>query len=267
MMAANQFSAQDFWDQRIKSDPSLRGTGHRAFDFNYNYWLYQAQKDSLDILLEKHSVDVSDQDVLDVGSGTGFYVEYYQQKGAASVTGIDIAQSSIRYLRETYPSATFFIGDISSRSLPVTGKFALVSAVSVLYHVVSDGGFQRALGNMCKLLNDNGYLVISDLFSKPLMPTAKHAKFRPLDDYQVILKRHGIDTIDTVPIYYLLNRIFVPILGPKVIGFANLAPFFYRKPLFKYKLSCIRDKHFFLWEFFKTKDVLLKVFRNKSNIR
>jgi 2-polyprenyl-3-methyl-5-hydroxy-6-metoxy-1,4-benzoquinol methylase len=33
-----------------------------------------------------------------------------------------------------------------------------------------------------------------------------------------------------------------------------LTPFFFKKLLFKYKLSCIRDKHFLFRDFFKTKD-------------
>jgi len=207
---------------------SLRGTGHRAFSLAYNHWLYQAQLDCLDSLIKQQGVDIRGRGVLDIGSGIGFYIAYFHQRGAHPIYGVDIADTSIQYLKQTYPMCTFFACDISAPDLPFSGLFDLVSAMSVLYHIVDDTHFERALDNICHLLAIGGYLLISDTFRRPLLPTARHGRFRDLEAYERVFRRYGVRIIQIVPLYYVLNRTFVPFLGPLVVNSLNLGQCLYR---------------------------------------
>lgn len=206
-----------YWEDRLRADPNLKGTGHRAFDVDYNRILYQAQKDCLELMLAKHEVEIGGKSVLDVGSGTGFYVHLFKEAGARTVTGIDIAETSICYLRETFPDSDFLIGDVGAEEVPVTGPFEIVSAISVLYHLVDDDRFEQAVAHLTRLVSGGGYLLITDRFTRPLLPSASHARFRPLGLYRTLLLERGVHIVDVLPMYYFLNKPFLPVVGPFVL--------------------------------------------------
>jgi SAM-dependent methyltransferase len=227
-MSPERTDSGNYWDQRLVANLNLRGTGHRAFDLEYNRWMYQAQRDCFESLIERHDVTIAGQRVLDIGSGTGFFVQAYQQHHAAELFGVDISQTSIEYLRKTFPTGHFAVCDISAADFPFDGPFDVVSAISVLYHIIDDGRFESALSNICRLLTEGGFLFLSDTFRDPLLPTARHARMRPLAYYQTILEQHGVKTLEILPLYYLLNRSFVPFVAPRIISFFRLGRVFYR---------------------------------------
>ena len=205
---------RDYWEQRLSQNLDLRGTGHRAFGLELNEVLYQAQRDCLELILHKHGISLSGRRVLDVGSGTGYYVRLFEQLGAAEVVGLDITETSVRYLRDTFPDRQFHVCDIGGEQLPIDGEFDVVSVISVLYHLVDDRQFERAIANLSRLLVPDGILMVSDTFRTPLLPTASHARLRPLETYERAFSQHRLRIEDVVPMYYLLNRTFVPVIGP-----------------------------------------------------
>src|SRR5262245_1706679 len=75
--------------------------------------------------------------VLDVGAGTGFYVDRWLAR-KASVTGVDLTEVSVRNLRERFPAARFIQADIGAPLGPPLadeiGTFDVVSAFDVLFH-------------------------------------------------------------------------------------------------------------------------------------
>ncbi len=227
-MSPTTLDARAYWETRLSDRPNLRGTGHRAFSLDYNNLLYQAQLDCLRLVLARHAVTVRGRSVLDVGSGTGFYIRYYVEQGARPVTGLDITEVSVRYLQNAYPQQCFVTGDIAAPHLPVSPAFHLISAISVLYHILDDALFERALANLCEHLHPDGYLVLSDTFAKSVLPTARHAKYRSLATYRTVLDRYHVKMVELAPIYYLMNRVFVPVVGPFVIDRLGMGALFYR---------------------------------------
>jgi len=208
---------RDYWEQRLVRHTNLRGTGHRAFSLAYNKILYQAQRDCVEMMIDRHKIEISGQRVLDVGSGTGFYVAFFREKGASQVVGLDYTEASVEYLRTTYPDGEFHVCDIGGERLPVSGPFGVISAISVLYHLVDDAQYDRAIANLCLSMADGGAMLISDTFCTRSL-TAAHARFRPLDRYERLLRAYGVEVVDLLPLYYLLNRTFMPILAPRVLG-------------------------------------------------
>lgn len=221
-MTPTKADSASFWEERLASRLDLRGTGHRAFSLSYNRWLYQAQLDSFDGLIRRYAVDIAGKRVLDIGSGTGFYVDYFLREGAGSVYGIDITETSVRYLQQTYSTGHFLPCDIASKSLPIRGPFDIISAISVLYHVVDDARFDQALRNICQLLEPNGYLLLSDTFARSLLPTATHARHRLLTTYTSVFAQYDVQVVDVIPMYYFLNRTFVPVIGPRILSALSL---------------------------------------------
>ncbi|MBN1147478.1 MAG: class I SAM-dependent methyltransferase [Anaerolineales bacterium] len=223
----NDFDVRKYWDERLKHRLDLRGTGHRRFSLEYNQWLYRAQSDCMDELISNHNVQIAGKRVLDVGSGTGFYINYFQRREAGSLFGLDLAQTSVDFLKREYPSGAFRVADISDPTLPFNDSFDIISAISVLYHILNDKHFQQALHNLCSLLAVNGYLFITDSFKTPILPTARHAHMRTYEEYQSILKSHGVKVIEILPIYYFMNRTFIPLVGAWLLSSLRLGGLLY----------------------------------------
>ena len=233
-MSKINLDVRKYWEDRLVSNLNLKGTGHRAFSLNYNQILYKAQADCLTSILSKWKVNLTHKRILDVGSGTGFYVDFYQKRGAEQIYGVDISETSVKYLKEKYPGSTFSVEDISGASLAHLGSFDLISAVSVLYHVIDNKLFEQAIQNLCSMCNSGGYLIISDAFTGRWLPSAQHAHLRKIEEYQPFLK--NFEVLEIIPIYYLLNRSYIPIIGPKLIDLLNLGKILYRLD------SRLRDK-------------------------
>jgi SAM-dependent methyltransferase len=219
---------RDYWEDRLTREPNLRGTGHRAFSLDYNEILYQAQMDCLELVLAKHQVKMKGKRVLDVGSGTGFYVRFFKEAGAGQVVGIDITEASVEYLQRTFPNCNFHICDIGSKRIPVAGPFDVISTISVLYHLVDDARFERAIAHLGHLLSPDGYLLITDTFAHPLLPSASHARFRTLEVYRELLLQHRLRIVDVLPVYYLLNRTLMPLVGPFLLRSRRLQRWLYQ---------------------------------------
>ncbi len=74
--------------------------------------------ETIEIILD-HAGIVPGVRVLDVACGTGVLTQDYIRRGAASVTGVDIAPNMIKIAREkfTYPNVRFICADIETAQL------------------------------------------------------------------------------------------------------------------------------------------------------
>ena len=222
-----KFNPREYWEKRLKSNLDLQGVGHHRFDLEYNKRLYAAQKDCMDILVDRCHLPITDKHIIDIGSGTGFYLEYYEALRPASLTGVDITQCSIEYLQKKFPNGRFFQQDIAEKNLQMSEKFDIVSAMGVLYHIVEEDKFSQAVTNLCQLLNPGGFVIISDTFRESYIPSARHAHFRGLNKYQGLFADQQVKITEIISLYYLLNRSFLPFIGSRIIDFFRLGKPFY----------------------------------------
>lgn len=198
----------DYWEKRLSERFCLSGVGHIGFSEFYNKWLYKAKVRALKKALKSLDIDVHNKKICDIGSGTGFWVDFYKGQGARSITGIDITSVSIERLKQKYPKYHFIQGDISSPTLlsKINFEFDILNAFDVLYHITDDSDFKQAISNISKLTKTNGFIVISDLFGLRDNTIAKHVKVRSKNTYELILEKCGAKVISVYPLYYLLNK-------------------------------------------------------------
>jgi SAM-dependent methyltransferase len=220
--SVGSFDAETYWEERLSGRSNLRGTGHRQFSVAYNEVIYRLAAERLHSALVEAGVDLAGSNVLDVGAGFGYFVRRYLEWGASSVTGVDITQTSVQFLRQAFPHLVFLKSDISAPAPSIPGSYDLVSAISVIFHIVDDRRFDQALENMCIRVNPGGHLVVVDSFASLVLPSARHARLRGFRCYQRILKRHDFQVLTVRPMYYIVGRTLIPVLGPRLLSWRPL---------------------------------------------
>lgn len=185
------------------SNFNLRGAGHDRFNERYNRWLYRAKRRCLESIFRRR--DLSSSLVLDVGCGTGFFVDWFLQRGA-KVEGLDIARVSVERLEQRFPAAGFTRRNIGAERFAPLGTFHIVNAWDVLYHIVDDGVFERGLTNIAGCCDEGSLLLVSDrLGGHADEQISDQVTFRSLATYDAILERLGFESVRTLPLFRYLN--------------------------------------------------------------
>lgn len=224
----SKFATQDYWEQRLSARIDLRGTGHRAFDLEYNRWFYLSQAESLEILLRRNRINLEGKSAIDVGSGNGFFIDFIRTHGAIKIVGLDITQASVNYLSNIFKDCKFYQADIADINLSIPGEFDFLTAISVLFHIIDDQKFHQAIQNIGKLIIPGGYGVLSDTFSPSLINLVPHVRFRSRSVYEHELRQAGLKILDRMPMYYLLNRPIIPVIGPRILSLLKAGRILYR---------------------------------------
>jgi SAM-dependent methyltransferase len=202
------FDAQQYWEARLSERFDLTGVGTHGFNRYYNRWLYRAKLRALKKAFAQFDIQCEHKDVLDVGCGTGFFVDTYHALGARSITGIDITQKSIQALKHKYPHHTFVQMDIGKERTEVLGRFDIINAFDVLYHVQDESAFQNAVANLAQASRRGTYIFLTDLLGPTRVQISDHVTFRALDTYTEAFAQHGLEVLSTIPMYSLMNRPF-----------------------------------------------------------
>ncbi len=107
--------------------------------------------------------------LLDIGSGTGHWVDFFLDVFHVSeVVAVELTQSMAGFLRGKYASrsdVTVQCADIASPQFDA-GKdgFDYVTAIGVMFHIVDDSRWVAALGNLARALKPGGLLIVGGDF-------------------------------------------------------------------------------------------------------
>jgi SAM-dependent methyltransferase len=203
-------SLEDYWENRLKENFGLHGAGYIGLGRSYNNWLYKVRRKVFVSRIKSMYLDFSDKEVLDVGCGTGFYVGLWKnQIGVRHITGIDITNIAIKNLKGKFPDAEFYRADISSDEdiafLIRTKKFDVVSAFDVLFHIVDDNKFEKAIKNIHSMLKPKGLFVFSDNFIHGPTIRSTYQVSRSLSHIEKTLFNNGFEIIQRRPMFVLMN--------------------------------------------------------------
>jgi len=125
---------------------------------------------------------------------------------AREIFGLDFTHIAISKLRKKYSSHLFFEVDIGG-DLEKIGckKFDIISAFDVLFHIVDDKRFEKAIENISSLLNPGGILLISDIFLHNKTLRDEHLVWRNLEYIEAKLIENGFKITNRISIFFLMN--------------------------------------------------------------
>lgn len=189
-MTPDVFDPGKYWETRLKERFDLSGVGSIDLSPQYNAWLYRLRKHFFRRHIAPRVSRENIQSVLDIGSGTGFYVERWLEAGVTSVTGLDITETSVTRLSEKFGEAQFIRDDIGLAGSPLPLVDA-VSAFDVLFHIIDDGNFECAIRRIAQALRPGGLFVLSDVFQRYVEFRSVHQAGRTLDQVETALKDAG----------------------------------------------------------------------------
>jgi len=147
-----------------------------------------------------------------VGSGTGIWIDFWEQRGAAQIIGLDLVGAAVDRLSRRYPAHEFRQGDIASPDSPLPDTQDVVSAMSVLLHITDETQFEQALRNLGSCVRKGGFLVLVEpvvvhRWWGPPFGADASSKARPLNSYTRILQQMGFTIVELRPASYLLINV------------------------------------------------------------
>jgi len=201
------FDNRAYWERRLREHYSLAGVGYLRLGRRYNEWMYRVRGEVFDRTVAGLGTNWRGTEVLDVGPGTGFYVERWLRLGAR-VTGLDLTEVAEESLAVRFPAARFLQGDIGgtlSDSAWPSGRFDAISAFDVLFHIVDDLQYAQAFRNLARLLKPGGWLLWSDNFIRHPTERVAHQASRPLAESVRLVEAAGLEVVERVPMFVLMN--------------------------------------------------------------
>jgi SAM-dependent methyltransferase len=128
--------------------------------------------------------------VLDIGSGAGHWIEFFRDVvGSEHVVGVEISELAAEQLGDKYADddrVRIVCGDVSSPGFHLGEQFDIIAAVGVMFHVVDDSAWRRAIANLAEHLRPEGLILIGGQFGRVTRDVQFHAadRFATWDEFR-----------------------------------------------------------------------------------
>lgn len=154
------YEPESYWGTLHSSGDDLRVVGYPTLPLAFNRELYANSARAVIRALRRAGVSPVDASVFDVGSGTGFWVDFWKAQGAAAIAGADLVPGAVERLKASFPQSEFVVADIAAGP-PYPGRtFDVVSAMDVLLHIVDEERFASAVRSLAAQVGPSGALVL-----------------------------------------------------------------------------------------------------------
>lgn len=210
-MTGRDYIASDYWDEIHRDGSDESAVGYPNLARSINKARYHVERHNVARALAAAGVPKPAR-VLDVGSGTGIWIDFWEQRGAAQIIGLDLAAAAVDRLSRRYPGHEFRQEDIASPNSLLPGAQDVVSAMSVLLHITDETQFEQALCNLASCVRKGGYLVLVEpvvvhCWWGPPFGADASSKARPLNSYTRVLQQMGFTIVELRPASCLLINV------------------------------------------------------------
>ncbi len=212
-MPEKSYVPAEYWEQLLAESFDLRKVGYPELSLAYNRCLYRAMAASVSRAIRRGSwkgTDWANVDVLDIGSGTGFWIEFWSLLGVQRLAGIDLTAAAVQNLTARYPKVTFTQRNAADPLPPgAAASVDVISVMSVLHHIPGDDAWRAALANLATMLRPGGKLVVMDpilvrTWWGPPFDATHHGRPRSLAEHEAVLRACDVQIERVLPTVSLL---------------------------------------------------------------
>jgi SAM-dependent methyltransferase len=206
---ARDYDPSSYWETLLSDEFNPSGVAYAYLAVSFNEALYRAERDVVSRALARHGPLEPIGSALDVGCGTGIWIDFWRSIGVPQITGVDLTDTSIRRLEQRNLSAHFLQADIADPGLDLGRQFDVISAMSVLLHIVEPERLATAVANLARHLAPRGRLLLiepviaSGWWGGEFGPGA-NSRVRPVEAWAEELARHGLEIRSLRPVTFLL---------------------------------------------------------------
>jgi 2-polyprenyl-3-methyl-5-hydroxy-6-metoxy-1,4-benzoquinol methylase len=207
--ANETFNPDSYWENRLDKIKGLEGVGFKKLGPAFNKWAYKVRRNVFLKQVNFFNFDIKNNKVLDIGSGTGFYIQIWNELKAAKITGIDISPTAIDTLKKTFPLDNFFLSDIGAENFNEPKnfeKYDLISCMDVLFHIVDDTRFEQSIKNISSILNSGGHFIYSDFYlhSEPIRGESQVSRSKKY--LMAVFEKNDFELVLHKPFMYYTNK-------------------------------------------------------------
>lgn len=203
--SAPAWDAAAYWSERLAQGDNLDTVGWQGLGRAFNGWLYRRRAAVFRQVVRFYGLDRRPPSVLEIGPGTGFYVNLWAQLGVRVLTGIDIAPPAVARLRKRFPGYQFLSGDIGRPIALPPHVFDVVTAFDSLFHITEEPAFDQALRSIARALRPDGVALITDLFPRTREIRLPHHVSRTTGRYEEALAAVGLYVERRWPVFVLMH--------------------------------------------------------------
>jgi SAM-dependent methyltransferase len=206
-----QYEAHTYWHQIHAAAADESAVGYPELATSFNRAMYEVMRRNVSRAISDAGLPRPER-VLDVGSGTGMWIDYWRRMGAREITGVDLNQIAVRRLRVRYPEHEFLQLDLGEVDVELPRGMDVVSAMSVLLHITDDARFEQALRSVLGSVRCGGSIILIEpvivhrYWGPPFGPES-NSKPRPLHDYLRVLADAGFEMTALRPAACLLANV------------------------------------------------------------
>jgi SAM-dependent methyltransferase len=169
---------------------------------NSSFWVCSRNRLFKSIVL-RHLLSTGKTKFLEIGCGTGNFIEQIVQNENLEITGSEIYLNGLAYAKKNLPNVDFVQFDVTQGK--IGESFHIITAFDVIEHIENDNA---ALFNISQMLNKDGVLIISVpqhmfLWSK-LDEIVKHKRRYSRRELVAKLKANDFDIEYTTSFLFIL---------------------------------------------------------------
>ena len=165
------------------------------YETRYHYNL--VENGIIDIL-RRHAPRVRGNSVLDVGAGTGHWIDFFHHVLESEVTAVDFSSLSVERLKQRHrgdSSVEVLKLDISEPEASLHGRFDVINAIGVMFHIVDDDRWRRAVANLCGYLRSGGVAIVGGEFGSRTEDLGVMRRVRSLAEWDAAIGRAGAERV------------------------------------------------------------------------
>lgn len=222
-------SRRKYWENRYRNQNSITSASVIDDPKPVNERAKQKFSEIVISTINNLSIDLETASVLAAGCGTGAVSEVLASH-SRSLYGFDFSQKAIQEIRAQGDVGEYVIGSVSD--IPFRKHFDIVTAFSVLYHIIETHDWKSAIQELAHVTKNNGYLLIRINWSDESLgeqSSDSHFYDRSCHEYQKEFSKNKLTIVDIIdlPVKPIIfdklpvfpgSRILKSVLAPVIVS-------------------------------------------------